>query len=149
MVTRKAKNPELVAAVDNLADAAHHVRMAISQKIDAFATAAALELDKARQAAMAQGGAASRKFESLMTKAETQLTKATNAAKKSLYKTVRESERKLQAIDMTVRSDLARLKRVGEVQAAPAKAVARKAGLKKAAAKKSVVRKGTGRGSAA
>jgi uncharacterized protein (DUF885 family) len=140
MATRKPRNPELVAAAGHLADAAHHVREAVSQKIDAFGAAAAGELDKARQAALDRSGQAGRKFESLMKKARQQLTKATDTAKKSLHKAVRESEKKLQAMDKALQSDLAKLRRSIRAEPASAKpskqAAAKKAPPKKAAARK-------------
>jgi hypothetical protein len=136
MATRKPKNPELVAAAGHLADAAHHVREAVSQKIDAFGAAAVVELDKARRSALARSGQASRKFESLMKKAQQQLTKATNAAKKSLHKAVRESEKRLLAMDKALQADLAKLQRTSLAEPAAAKAVPTKVAVKKAPAKK-------------
>ena len=49
MATRKRKNPELAAAADNLAAAAHHVRAAVSKKVDALRAAASAELAKGRR----------------------------------------------------------------------------------------------------
>jgi hypothetical protein len=136
MATRKPKNPELVAAAGHLADAAHHVREAMSQKLDAFGAAAVVELDKARQSALARSGQASRKFESLMKKARQQLTKATGAAKKSLHKAVRESEKKLLAMDKALQADLAKLQRTSRAEPAAAKALPKKAAAKRAPAQK-------------
>ena len=149
MVIRKPKNPELAAAANHLAEAAHHVRQAVSQKIDHFGAAAALELDKARQVALAQGGQASRKFESLMKRARQQLTRATNAAKKSLDKAVRESEKKLQAMDKAVQVNLVDLQRAGQAKGPAGTAVARKGAPRKAPAKKAAARKPAARKSAA
>jgi membrane-associated HD superfamily phosphohydrolase len=140
MATRKPKDTELHAAAANLAEAAHHLRQAVTERIDAFASAATLELDRARKATAAQGGQASRDFDALMRRAQQQLTKTTNAAKKSLHKAVRESEKMLQAMDKTVQNDLARLRGTAEARMAAGKTAARKATAAKTPAKRPLAR---------
>jgi DNA-binding protein HU-beta len=139
MATRKTRNPELAAAAGHLAEAAHLVRQAVSKKIDAFGASAAGELNKAKMAAAVGGTRANRRFESLMRKAQQQLAKATNAAKGSLHKAVRESEKRLQAMDKAVKANLAKLQRAGQVKAAAAKKAAKKAPAKKTAKRRSAV----------
>lgn len=140
MATRKPKDVELTAAAESLAEAAHHLRQAVSARIDAFESAVAQELDRVRSAAVAKGGQASRDFNSLVRGAQQQATKMTNAAKRSLHQAVRESEKMLQAMDRTVQTDLAKLRRAAEARMADGKAPARKVVAKKAPGKKPVAR---------
>ena len=79
MATRKPKTPELEAAASSLADAAHHVGRAVSQKVDEIGAAAAAELDTARKTAMARRDKAARRFDALLDKAEARLKKAIEA----------------------------------------------------------------------
>jgi hypothetical protein len=77
MASKKSKNPELTQAADSLAEAAHHVGKAVSQKVDEIGAAATAELNKVKSAAKAKGGQAQGKLETLIKRAETKLKKAT------------------------------------------------------------------------
>ena len=122
MATHRPKNPELAAAVRNLADAVHHIGKAFVQKVDEIGASASAELDKAKQAALTRRGQATRQLDALLRRAEGKLKRAINEATKSLHKTVREGEKKLTA---------------------PKKAPATKVAVKKAAAKKAPAKKAT------
>jgi len=122
MATHRPKNPELAAAVRNLADAVHHIGKAFVQKVDEIGASASAELDKAKQAALTRRGQATRQLDALLRRAEGKLKRAINEATKSLHKTVREGEKMLQ----------------------PAKkAPAKKAAVKKARTKKASARRST------
>jgi hypothetical protein len=122
MPTRPPKNPELAAAARSLADAVHHIGRAFVQKVDEIGASASAELDKAKQAALTRRGQATRQLDALLRRAEGKLKRAINEATKSLHKTVREGEKKLQ----------------------PAKkAPAKKAAVKKARTKKATARRPT------
>jgi hypothetical protein len=117
MATRKPKNPELAAAADSLAAAAHHVRLAVSKKVDALRASAATELAKGK-----------RRLDAQLQKFEAKLTKTTEDAKKSVHKAVREAEKRLHAAN----------------KPAAKKAPAKKATAKKAAVKRAPARKSAG-----
>lgn len=117
MATRKLKNSELAAAADNLAAAAHHVRVAVSKKVDEIRAAASAELAKG-----------SRRIDAELKRVESKLTRASEDAKKSVHKVVREAESKLQTAVKTA-----------------GKTAGKKAPAKKAAAKKAAARKFPGR----
>ena len=141
MSTRKPKSPELAAASANLAEAAQHVRLAVSQKFDEIGAAVSAELDKAKLAAVTKRGRARRKFDALLKKAEGRLTKATDKARKSLAKAVRDAEKAMEATKAATRTELTELKRAAGDKAATAKREGAKVVSKNVVAKKVVAKK--------
>ncbi len=94
MATRKTRNPELAQAVDNLGQAAQHVRNAVQGKIDDVRAGAAAELAKAKARALKKTDAAQGRFEAALNKAETKLHKLIAGAQAKLDKAVREAEKR-------------------------------------------------------
>jgi hypothetical protein len=134
MATRKSKNPELSAAANSLADAAHHVGQAFSQKADEIGATVASELDKAKQAALTKRGQATRRFDTLLNRVE-------GRPRKSLHKLVRETEKKLQTTKKAAQAKLNARPAAAKSKAPAKKAVAKKAPPKAAAAKKAPAKK--------
>jgi len=77
----------------------------------------------------------------LLDKARRQLNRTTAAAKKSLHNAVKDSEKKLRAMDKSVSEDLAKLQKAGAAKVASAKAAVKKVTAKKAAPRKPVAKK--------
>jgi vacuolar-type H+-ATPase subunit E/Vma4 len=149
MVTARSKNAELAAASRSLAGAAHHIRQAVSQKIDEFATTAAAELDKATLAALVKGGQAQRQVDALMKKAQGQLTQATNSAKRSMHQAVRQAEKNLLAMEKSVQARLSDLQHVASGKPVTRLTAAKKPVAKNVTAKKVPVKKAAPRKRAA
>jgi hypothetical protein len=125
MATQKPKNPELAAAANSLADAVHHIGQAFVQKVDEIGASASAELDRAKHVALTKRGQATRELDALLKRAEGKLKKAINEATKSLHKTVRAGEKKLQPA-----------KKVAAKKVAAKKVSAKKVAAKKVAAKR-------------
>ncbi len=150
MGTRKSKNTELAAAAGNLAEAARHIRQAVSDKVEAIGASASIELGKVRQVALTKGGQAERRLEALLRRVEGRLTQAINEASRSLHRVVRDAEKTLQATTKAAQAGLTDLHLAGQGKAATRKATLTKAPTKKAAlakapAKRVVVKKAPAR----
>lgn len=52
MASRKPKHPELAAAAGQLAEAAQHVRQAVSQKVEHIEATVSADIDKAKKSAV-------------------------------------------------------------------------------------------------
>ena len=140
MATRKPTNPQLAAAAKNLASAAHHIRLAINQKLDEIGTVASGELDKAKNAALTRSGQAKRQFDALFKTAQGRLKKINSDAKKSLHKAVAEAQKTVQAAKKVVAKKVA-AKKAPAKKAATKKATARRSPARKAAVKRAAARK--------
>jgi vacuolar-type H+-ATPase subunit E/Vma4 len=94
MPSRKPRNAELAQAVDNLSQAARHVRNAMQGKVDEVRGAAAAELAKAKAAARRKTDSAHEKVESVLNRAEARLHRLVARAQRALDDAVRKAEKR-------------------------------------------------------
>ncbi len=94
MPTRKPKDPELAQAVQNLRDAAQHVRNAVQGRVDKLRGVAAAEIRKAKAALLKKTGVAQDRVDTVLKTTEERLHKAFVGAQNALDKAVQQAEKR-------------------------------------------------------
>jgi hypothetical protein len=94
MPTRKPKDPELAQAVQNLRDAAQHVRNAVQGRVDKLRGVAAAEIRKAKASLLKKTGVAQDRVDAVLKTTEDRLHKAFVGAQNALDKAVQQAEKR-------------------------------------------------------
>lgn len=94
MPTRKPKDPELAQAVQNLREAAQHVRNAVQGRVDKLRGVAAAEIRKAKASLLKKTGVAQDRVDSVLKTTEDRLHKAFIGAQAALDKAVQQAEKR-------------------------------------------------------
>lgn len=94
MPTRKPKDPELAQAVQNLREAAQHVRNAVQGRVDKLRGVASAEIRKAKASLLRKTGVAQDRVDSVLKTTEARLHKAFVGAQNALDKAVQQAEKR-------------------------------------------------------
>lgn len=129
MPTRKPKDPELAQAVQNLREAAQHVRNAVQGRVDKLRGVAATEIRKAKSSLLKKTGVAQDRVDAVLKTTEERLHKAFVGAQNALDKAVQQAERRSVATASAVSRRAAAA--APAAKKAPRKAPAKKAGAAK------------------